>query len=178
MLNELIFKDWRVLDQTPVPMDLDKSRIYYMHARAWALKGYLGGTHSWITFYSKKHKSWLVLEFTDLETLEVQNAEVVAQGWPTPSDTLHAPFITKRPYNARWFGADPIIVDSCEMKVSFDDVVSVLSQYPFKKFILTKRNCNTFVSYIINKLDLDMRRPLRSFGFRNKNWWEKHGTKV
>lgn len=178
MINVTFFKDWRVLDQSLVPMDLDTTKIYYMHARAWALKGYLGGTHSWTTFYSNKHKYWLVLELTDPETLAVQNAEIVAQGWPTPDPTMHAPFLTKRPCNAKWFGADPVIVASCEMTASLKDVIALLPQYPFKEFVLTKRNCNTFTSYIINKLGLDMHRPLRSFGFRNKNWWEKHDTKV
>jgi hypothetical protein len=172
----MFFTDWRFLDIDIIPMDLDKSRMYYIHAQAWGLKGYLGGTHSWTTFYSKQHDSWLVVELSDLETIMVQGASIVYVG--NPKDIFeHSPFITKRPYNSRWFSKDPVIVDSCPT-VEFEQILSAVKAYPFKKFKLLYRNCNTFTSYLIYKLNLPLHRSIKSIGFRSKHWWRKHATEI
>jgi len=171
----MFFTHWSLLDIDTVPMELDPNRIYYIQAQAWALKGYLGGTHSWLSFYSYKHKSWLVVELTDINTLMVQDANIVYVG-DVHDIYQHSPFITKRPYNSRWFGKDPIVVDSCMAIVDYDQILNAAKEYPFKEFKLLYRNCNTFTSYMIAKLNLPLRRPFRSFGFRNRRWWKKHGT--
>ena len=170
----MFFTDWKLLNIDPIPMDLDKASMYYIQAQAWALKGYLGGTHSWLTFYSTEHNSWLVVELSDLNTITVQDADIVYLG-ATETIYDHSPFITKRPYNARWFGKDPVIVDSCRT-VGYLQILKAVKEYPYREFKLLYRNCNTFTSYMIAKLDLPLRRPFRSVGFRNKKWWKKHGT--
>jgi len=164
----MIFKDWRDCDQTTVPLDLCQDRFYYIQAQAWHLKGYLGGTHSWFAFW---HNQWLVIELTDLETLHVQNSKAVHIPWTT-GYTDHAPYISNRPYNARWFGHRPYIVDSCPA-VSYGQLVQVANSYPFKDFKILYRNCNTFASYLIYKLGLPLKRPFRSVGFRNSSWWDQ-----
>ena len=173
MINSL-FKDWRICSQDLKHMPLDPSRFYYIQAQAWALKGYAGGTHSWCTFYESN--KWLVIELTDRETLSIQKANIIYDG-PAIHDQDHAPFITDRPYNAQWFGHDPFIVDSCPMTVSYSDILYCAKQYPIRDFVLINQNCNTFTSYLIWKLNLNLHRPLRSIGFKNKKWWQKnHGT--
>lgn len=169
-----MFKDWRECSQDLVEsLNLDPTRFYYLQAQAWHLKGYLGGTHSYCTFHH--NNQWLVIELTDRETLEVQGAEIIYAG--TDSEE-HAPFITTRPYNAQWFGHDPYIVDSCDA-VSFDSILQAANEYPIDTFKLLHQNCNTFTSYLIAKLDLKLKRPIRSVGFKNKKTWKEHyGIKV
>lgn len=167
----MIFKDWRLCDQSLVPLELDKTRFYYIQAQAWAMKGYLGGTHSYSTFWSNQHSQWLVVELTDQETVEYQNCDVLFKGVVTKDKTIHAPFITNRAYNARWFGHAPSVVDSCPLTVEYDDIVSICSRYPIEEFVLYKRNCNTFTSYLLWQLNLPLRRPIRSIGFRSPQWW-------
>lgn len=169
----MIFKDWRECSQEPIELDLDPSYMYYLQAQAWHLKGYLGGTHSYCTFFHEKE--WLVVEMTDAETLEVQNADIRYQG-TICSD--HAPFISNRLYNAQWFGNKPYVVDKCPA-VPYDKILQAVKEYPIKEFNILHQNCNTFTSYLIASMDLNLKRPFRSVGFRNKKWWkEKHGIKV
>lgn len=165
----MLFKDWRQCDQSPVLMNLDKSRFYYIQSRAWALKGYLGGTHSYCAFWDQQ---WLVVELTERETLEYQDGRILYDGNVTPDDTVHAPYITTRSYNSKWFGSTPYIVDSCVSTVDYHSVLSACKQYPLTEFKLLYQNCNTFTSFLISKLNLPLSRPLRSVGFRNKKWWK------
>jgi hypothetical protein len=144
-----------------------------MQARAWHFKGYIGGTHSYTTFYSEEHKAWLVAENTDRETLSYQGGNIVYDGNSTTDNTAHAPYITTRSYNAEWFGAKPYIVDSCAT-VSYKDVLQACQEYPYKEFRLLDLNCNTFTSYLHWKLNLNLKRPLRSVGYRNKKFWNNN----
>jgi len=163
----MFIKDWKECSQNLIPLELDKDRFYYLQAQAWHIKGYLGGTHSYCAFFHDSN--WLVVELTDIETLEVQNAEIVYSG---ASGAEHAPFITKRPYNAEWFGKSPYIVDSCP-KPLYNDIVIACKNYPLQEFKILSTNCNTFTSYLIAALNLNLRRPIRSVGFKNSNWWRK-----
>jgi hypothetical protein len=164
-------KDWRECSQDLIPIKLEKTQFYYMQARAWNIKGYLGGTHSWSTFYSQPHESWMVVEYTERETLSYQDGTTIYDGNRTPDDTRHAPYITTRPYNAQWFGADPYIVDSC-LTPDYKEVLKACEEFPYNDFRLLDRNCNTFTSYLHWKLGLHLKRPLRSVGYKNKDWWE------
>jgi hypothetical protein len=164
----MFFKDWRECDQSRIQMKLDKSKFYYIQAQAWALKGYLGGTHSYCVFWDKE---WLVVELSDEETLSYQGGRVLYNGAPYNDITHRAPVISTRPYNAKWFGNTPYIVDSCKSTISYSDVLYACKKYPFTEFKLLTQNCNTFTSFLINELKLDLKRPLRSMGFKNKNWW-------
>ena len=125
------FTDWRLLDQSPVDLTLDKRYVYYIHARAWALKGWLGGTHSYTTFWSEKHNEWLVIELSDKETLDVQNATVYYI-WDDVAYSQHSPIISNRNPAAKWFGATPIIVGRSKNEYAYDDFEQLAKEYPLK----------------------------------------------
>jgi hypothetical protein len=170
------FKDWRECSQDLIPLELDTDRLYYIQAKAWHFKGYIGGTHSWTTFFSPEHNSWLVSEYTERETLAYQDGKIIYDGNDTIDDTKHAPYITTRSYNAQWFGGNPYIVDSCQ-KMSYNEVLKACKEFPYSEFRLLDLNCNTFTSYLHWKLGLDLNRPFRSVGYKNKDWWQsRHGT--
>jgi hypothetical protein len=153
-------------------MSLDTSQIYYIQARAWALKGYFGGTHSWTTFFSNEHNAWCVVEVTDKETLMCQDGIILYEKVISNDDTVRAPYISTRSYNAEWFGSKPSIIDSCPT-VSYDAILNACKDYPYSEFRLLDLNCNTFSSYLYWKLNLDLKQPLRSVGFKNKKYWDK-----
>ena len=169
------FKNWRQCSQDIVPLDVDKSRMYYVQAQAWHLKGYLGGTHSWLTLWSEENQSWIVIELSDEETMSYQDGKVLY----SENSTSHTPFMSTRSYNAQWFGHNPYIVDNCIANVPINRIVEAMKEYPIKEFNILNRNCNTFTSYMIWKLNLRLRRPFKSIGFKNVMWWQKnYGTKV
>lgn len=169
------FKNWRQCSQDIVPLDVDKSRMYYVQAQAWHLKGYLGGTHSWLTLWSKENQSWIVIELSDEETMSYQDGKVLY----SENSTSHTPIMSTRSYNAQWFGHNPYIVDNCIANVPINRIVEAMKEYPIKEFNILNRNCNTFTSYMIWKLNLRLRRPFKSIGFKNVMWWQKnYGTKV
>lgn len=163
----MLFKDWRTGDQSSVNLSFDKDYVYYIHARAWALKGWLGGTHSWTVFWSNEHNQWLVAEISDKETLTVQQAKIL---WIQPYAGLFdkVPVISNRVPDARWFGSTPIIVGSSYKTFNYYDIVAVCKEYPKKEFRLLTTNCNTFTSFLVHRLNLKIKRPLRSIGF--KKW--------
>ena len=163
----MLFKDWRTGDQSSVNLSFDKDYVYYIHARAWALKGWLGGTHSWTVFWSNEHNQWLVAEISDKETLTVQQAKIL---WIQPYAGLFdkVPVISNRVPDARWFGSTPIIVGSSYKTFNYYDIVAVCEEYPKKEFQLLTTNCNTFTSFLVHRLNLKIKRPLRSIGF--KKW--------
>ena len=168
----MFFKDWRLLDQSPVGLPFEKEYIYYVHSRAWALKGWLGGTHSWITFWSNQHDKWLVVELTDKETITIQHANLLYV-WDNVGYRAHCPIVSDRTPDAKWFGTIPKIHKRVLNTVKYSDIEQACRDYPFKEFDLLTRNCNTFSSYIIDKLNLNIEPPLRSFGFRGNKFWKK-----
>jgi hypothetical protein len=173
----MLFKDWKQCDiSQDFDLILDTEKTYYLHATAWHLKGLLGGTHSFIACYDKSRGVWFVAEVTDRETLDVQKCNAIYAG--TMDYYERAPYITNRVYNARWFGHKVKIIDSCPA-VDFSDILYATKSYPITEFNLLKANCNTFSSYLIWKLKLPFKRPIRSVGFKNTQWWNEHyGLKV
>jgi hypothetical protein len=164
-----LFKDWKLLDTSSADLNLDKSYFYYLHARAWALKGWLGGTHSWFAFWSKEKNSWLVLELTDLETLDVQKAKPLYIN--KVAYTEHSPVISNRTPDAMWFDARPKILGNVLNNFKYKEIEQVCKDYQMQDFDLLSANCNTFASYVIYKLDLGFSKPLRSYGFKNNKHW-------
>lgn len=169
-----IFRDWRELDQTLVNLNFKKGYIYYVHSRAWALKGWCGGTHAWITMWSEEYSKWIVVELTDRETITVQQGSLI---WVNDNMLLqeYGPIISDRINNAKWFGSTPSIVGKAAATVSLADLVDICQSYPLTGFNLVTRNCNTFISYVIYRLKLNIRRPMRSVGFKSKRYWSRHG---
>lgn len=172
-VSNKFFTDWKILDQSSAGLEFDKKYCYYVHARAWALKGYFGGMHSWLVFWSKEKNSWLVVELTDKETLEIQNANILYI-WNNIGYREYSPTINQRIIDGKWFGAKPVIAGKCLLTFDYGDIVKLCNNYPFKEFILTSRNCVTFTSYLIERLNLDIKRPFRSIGFKNRRFWSKH----
>ena len=173
----MIFKDWRICDQSPIDLTFHKDYIYYVHAKAWHIKGVIGGRHSYLTWYSPEHQRQLVIEYTDRETLDVQKANIVYSG--RDEYTLHAPFISDRLPNARWFGADPIIKGCCGKGViKYQDFVDACESYPNKvtDFHLLKNNCNTFTSYLLYKMRLEIEQPFPAIGHRSRQRWSNSGA--
>jgi hypothetical protein len=170
-----LFKDWRECDISEDPgLILDKTKSYYLHAKAWHFKGYIGGTHSWFACYNTQHKNWLVAEVTDQETLDVQQCRTIYSGAKDITNIEErAAFISDRLYNGQWFGNKVHVVDSCPA-VDYSDLLYSVKKYPIEKFELLNYNCNTFLSYLIWDLQLDLKRPIRSVGFKNTQWWNRH----
>ena len=174
----MFFKDWRLCDISSVDLGLDKNYIYWLHARAWAMKGYLGGTHSWMVVWSNKLNKWLVIENTDAETVDIQNGNILhsnVQGW-----LEKGPFVTDRNPTQKWFGGEPFIIGKqLNPGIDIDEVIDACVKYPITEFKLLTQNCNTFCSYLILAFNLDFKRPLRSVGFRNHEWWKStHGLEI
>lgn len=176
--SQVLFKDWRKCDQSLIEMPLEKTKIYYIHAKAWHLKGYLGGTHSWTTFWSNEFNKWLVVELSDYETLWVQKASIYYNRSMALNITDRAPCISDRPYNAKWFGGVPIIVGSYETNCSYETMKKICQDYPEYGFDLINKNCNTFTSYLMYKLDTDIKKPFRSIGYRKKEIWKQYGISI
>jgi hypothetical protein len=166
------FTDWRILDQSSVGLEFDKRYCYYVHARAWALKGYLGGMHSWFVFWSMELNDWLVVELNDRETLEIQNANILYI-WKNVGYQEYSPTISKRVIDGKWFDASPIIAGKSLLNFDYSDIVKLCDDYPYKEFSLTSQNCVTFTSYLIYKLNLKISRPFRSIGFKNRKFWNR-----
>lgn len=168
----MIFKHWKELPITPVQLDLNQDHFHYIQARAWGLKGWLGGTHSWFTFWCQNRREWLVLELTDKETLDYQSAEVIFAG---SNDYLErAPFISNRDPRQQWFGAKPTLIDSIELRPNLSYIEKLNHNYPFPLYKLLTQNCNTYTSYLYHHLDLkQMNLPLRKVGHRGSRFWQK-----
>lgn len=168
----MLFKDWRLLDTTSVHLSFDLRYVYYVHSRAWALKGWLGGTHSWLVFWSKEKSKWLTMELTTKETLDFQETRNIYYIRDV-SPTLHSPVISDRCPDGKWFGSTPTIVGQCFNEFSLKDFEKVCKKYPFDDFNLFSKNCNTFTSYVNYSLGLNLTRPIRSFGARDDKYWHR-----
>ena len=164
----MMFKHWKECSQDPVPMDLQYNGVYIISAQAWHLKGYLGGKHTWLAF---KYKEWLVAELTTRETLHTQDALILYDGAPQNDDEAHAPFISMREPNRQWFGHDPEVTWIHPYTINSQDVFDACKTYPLKDFKLLTQNCNTFVSYLAWKLNIDMRGK-KNFGYKKMEWWD------
>jgi hypothetical protein len=172
-----MFRDWRHCNQSLVDMSFHKDVVYYVHARAWHLKGYLGGRHSYITWYSKDHGQQLVVEYTDRETLDVQDADIIYSG--TDEYQTHAPFISNRKPNAHWFGGRPIIKGACGLfPHQYSEFENACRTYPNanKEFNLLTNNCNTFTSYLLYKMKLEIEQPHPAIGYKSRQRWSNSGA--
>lgn len=163
-----MFKHWKECSQDLVPMDLQYYGVYIISAQAWHLKGYLGGKHTWLAF---KDKEWLVTELTTRDTLHTQDALILYDGAPINDDEAHAPFISMRDPNRQWFGHDPEVTWIYPYIIDSDKIIQACKEYPFaNEFNLLSKNCNTFISYLVWKLGIDMRGK-KNFGYKSERWW-------
>lgn len=163
-----LFGDWRGLNCESAGLVLDTSRVYYWHSRTHGIKALFGGTHGHISFWDQR---WYTVEITDQETLEYQNCEIAHRG--TEEYQRRAAFISTRRPDQQWFGNPATVVSTCQDKLTLDQVTQACKLYPIAEFDLVSRNCNTFVSYLIYKLDLNLKRPAIAVGYKSRNYWKK-----
>ncbi len=165
--------DWRKMDTSLIEMDFNKNRTYLLATRSVGTKGWLGGKHSFIYWFSQSQQKWLTVEITDHETLEIQKAKIVLK---FTNDFLKmAPFITMREANQRWFGAKPRIIDSIELNISDEDMYNFVTQYPIKEYQVFTQNCNTFTSFLNHQIKLKYGKNFRIscllLGYRTSLHW-------
>ena len=168
----MMFNDWRQASQKPVELDLDTRYIYHVQSVSCGIKGLFGGTHGYLTFFSRPRNKWLVVEVTDLETLEIQNATVLYCKKENPGHQEKTVYISDRKHDARWFGHRPAVVDRDLCVPDLYDIIVACDAYIHDDFDLIKKNCNTLVSFLIYHFNLDMYRPIRSIGYVKKLKWK------
>jgi hypothetical protein len=173
-LHDKLFGDWREKSVATCGY-LDIPGIYLMAARAFGLKGYLGGLHSWIVQVSASGVQ-TVVEITDLETLEYQGVKTHEHYREQPGYTERMVVKTSRDGFQRWFGAEPKILDFTPIGHDLD--LSALCRcYPHLRdeFQLLDLNCNTFVSWVVYHLSLSgiSLKFAKTFGTKNNKYWEK-----
>jgi hypothetical protein len=164
-------RHWKYCSQNKVSLDLPFVGVHYIQAQAWGLKGYLGGQHSCLVFNHQEVP--IVVEITDRDTLMCQDGVVLFDGTKQKNYQEMAPFISTRSYDRQWFGNDPKLICSLDEHFNYSEIVTACSNYPFEFDLLT-RNCNTFCSYLLWKLNINMRTNSVSIGFKPKNWWQKN----
>lgn len=139
--------------------DLKVPGLYFQAARAFGLKGLLGGTHSWLTHIADDLKH-TVIEVTTIETLHVQGSSFYKSFRDTPNylidPELHQVFVSNRNGSQRWFGHDPKITYLGPMEL--DVLLSWSELYPHihDTFRVLTTNCNTFTSWILHLMGVEL----------------------
>jgi hypothetical protein len=167
----MILSDWRDADIGITALTLDKEYVYYIHSRAWGLKGYLGGTHPWLAFWCHEQYKWMVLETSDRETVVIQSAKTYFAG--TSHFTDKTPILSDRDPRQKWFNATPQIFAKEKRQISVPQAIRAIEDYPFQNYKLLHRNCNTFFSFLVYSLNLSFKKPLVAIGFRELSFWRK-----
>ena len=162
-----VFGDWRGLSCRSAGLELDISKVYYWHGKAHGLKGLLGGTHGHLSFFDDR---WFTVEITDEETLEYQDCEIIYRN--TNEYQKRGVFISTRQPDQLWFGNKVTIVDNCYQNLRLLTVIDACDRYPQWEFDMVRRNCNTFVSFMIYWLGLDLKKPFISVGFKSLAYWQ------
>jgi hypothetical protein len=156
--------DWRQADisKTNILDSFSDPVTCVLSADAWGLKGKLPGCkHSWIATFDGVY--WKTYEITDLETVDIQQGNVVYAGY---TDKLLKQVIVSNRYpGTKWFGNLPRL-DYAGKFINID-----VTDYPMNYAInLTTNNCNTFVSYIAWKYQFPVNK-LR-VGHKSNKFWQ------
>lgn len=157
--------DWRHADisDTGILSNTSTPSTYILSASSWGMKGKLpGARHSWVSAFNGI--SWKTYEITDLETLDIQGANVLYAKYTDYQ--LKQLIVSDRNPSTLWFGNKPRI----DYTTNYLDINA--DSYPMNYNIdLITNNCNTFTSYIVWKHDLNF-NPYY-VGFKNKKFWNK-----
>lgn len=157
--------DWRYADisDTGILSNASAPSTYILSSPSWGLKGLLpGARHSWVASFNGL--SWKTYEITDLETVEVQGANVLYAKYADCQ--IKQLIVSDRNPSTLWFGNKPKI----DHKFNYVEICA--NSYPCNIDVdLIFNNCNTFTSYIAWKYKLDY-KP-RYVGFKNKNFWNE-----
>jgi hypothetical protein len=157
--------DWRHADisDTGILSNVSEPSTCILSASSWGMKGKLpGARHSWASVFNGT--SWKTYEITDLETVEIQRANVLYAKY---TDTqLKQLIVSDRNPGTLWFGNKPRI----DYITNYLDINA--DSYPMNYNIdLIINNCNTFTSYLAWKHNLNF-NPYY-VGFKNKKFWNK-----
>lgn len=145
--------DWRDQSIAPVAGLIERPGLYLLHAIAFGFKGSLGGRHSWLALRAADGSS-LVAEVTDLETVEMQDGNVLKLGAPVKDEFQRAPMLLERDPTQMWFGSVPVVdgyTDGDEA-IFCQLLAESVEKYPLrnKPFRIVHRNCNTFTSWAMH----------------------------
>lgn len=156
--------NWRCasIAQTDLLNHVSKPATFILSARAFGMKGWIPGSrHSWVATFNGV--TWKVYEISDLETLKVQDANVLHAEYSDLSKLQLV--VSDRQPSTKWFGNTPSIdyegpyIDICVM------------DYPMNTDVnLYFNNCNTFISYLVDKYNLDYN--CRYIGYKPKSFWQ------
>ena len=157
-MHELLFGRWQDKSIDPIA-DLRVPGLYFNAARTFGFKGLLGGTHSWLTHVTN-NLAHTVIEVTDIETLHVQGTSFYSSLCGQPIHRLgfceKRVFMSDRHGCQRWFGHEPQI--TYLGPVELDNVLTWARLYPKlqHKFHTLTTNCNTFTSWILHILGIEL----------------------
>lgn len=141
--------------------------VYFFSANAFGLKGKLpGGKHSWCSI--KEDNNWTTLEITDIETIEVQQANIIK--CTSYDKYVKQVIISDRNPGTVWFGNGPTIIAYSKntQDLQFN---RILFPYTISDIKLYKNNCNTYLSYLLWASNIDLK--LNYIGFKSCKHWDK-----
>lgn len=161
--NKLL-PDWRDADtrRTGIVDFVRLPNTCFFSANAWGLKGKLpGGKHSWVSEFDGL--SWKTFEITDIETIEVQKANVL---YAASKDYQKRQLIVSdRDPSTMWFGNRPRLEAIHPWR-------GIGNECPFEDSYLLYNNCNTYVSYVAWRHKFKLILPY--IGFKEYEYWEKN----
>ena len=161
--------DWRYANISRVDIldEYTEPVTCFLSSNAWGLKGRLpGGRHSWISSFDGTH--WKTYEITDLETVEIQQGNILYAKYSDKS--LKQLIISNRFPATKWFGNTPRI----DYVTKFLDLD--VKNYPMNQNIdLVTNNCNTFLSYVTWKYQIPLSKHY--VGYKNKDFWNYYADK-
>ena len=156
--------------------------IFFLSAQSHGFKG-LFGLHSWISVRMANEteaRTWTVIELTDLETLDVQRANVIY--CPTRRYDQKVPTISSaRIPDGMWFGSPAFVWGKIETEheaAVLRQLLSATREYPLTpQFNTLSTNCNTFISYLLYRTkEWHSISPPRIFvGGRGFGYWTRRG---
>lgn len=167
-LQKNVYGDWRTKDISETYLSDLTAGAHILSARAFGLKGHLGGYHTWLAFVDAD--SHTVFEITDVETVLIQaNKHIV---YSFHRDSSLALIKSNRRATQKWFGSNPeklvslptLTLLQCEHLVE-----TYKSHVLDSRYHLLKNNCNTFVSWVLYKTSTPVTPRIWRLGMRT-NW--------
>ena len=168
-LHERLFGRWQDKSIKQF-VSFEAPGLYFLNARTFGLKGWLGGTHSWLTHVSYDG-SHTVIEVTNFEALHVQKATKIDSFRDSVSQNDQHVIVSNRNGGQLWFGNKPLIITYLG-DITLDSILDWVVSYPLLKtsFGILRVNCNTFTSWMLHLLNVKM---WTGIGARSQANWQK-----
>lgn len=173
-LQERVFGRWQ--DQSVAKVvDFKVPGLYFLNARTYGFKGWVGGSHSWLVHVDQDYKQ-TVLEVTSYETLRVQGASDITGFKEYTDEVEQQVLVSNREGGQMWFGHRPRVVVYLGPLVA-DTVLDWTKNYPLLRgsFSILQANCNTFTSWIMSLLGVEL---WTGIGAKSPAKWQKNGKSV